>query len=269
MIACLGYRWTRWNWMGFQVGVGENPEMVPKGAALWLAKHRPPGRLFNTLGESGYLAFRLYPTYQLFIDGFTDYPLHLFQAALAISNSSDPTPALDSAGIGIVVLGAEAGVFGNLAQSLERIRQRGGKEVREWVPVYADGVSSVYLRNVPQYAALIERWGYRAVRVATARPIPGLESQARAEVERIRREGMPSAARHVLTGVLSERLGDLARAEADYRTAVARVPYPVALIRLARLLEQRAEREEAARLRRKVRGAAPPALLEDYSAAGG
>jgi len=44
----------------------------PVGAADWIAAHHPPGNLYNTYGWGGYLIWRLYPDYRVYIDGRAD-----------------------------------------------------------------------------------------------------------------------------------------------------------------------------------------------------
>ena len=43
--------------------------LFPVGAVNWIQEHQPPGKLFNTYQWGGYLIWRLYPHYPVFIDG--------------------------------------------------------------------------------------------------------------------------------------------------------------------------------------------------------
>ncbi len=47
-------------------------EMYPKAAADWILENRPEGNLYNAYGWGGYLIWRLYPTYPVYIDGRAD-----------------------------------------------------------------------------------------------------------------------------------------------------------------------------------------------------
>ena len=47
-------------------------EKFPAAAVDWIVQHRPAGNLFNTYGWGGYLIWRLYPGYQVYIDGRAD-----------------------------------------------------------------------------------------------------------------------------------------------------------------------------------------------------
>ena len=50
-------------------GVGVDWTQYPRGAAEFIAEQKLPGPGFNTFDEGGYLIWRLYPAYQVFIDG--------------------------------------------------------------------------------------------------------------------------------------------------------------------------------------------------------
>jgi hypothetical protein len=47
-------------------------ELYPAAAVEWIDANRPQGRLYNTYRWGGYLLWRLYPEYQVFIDGRAD-----------------------------------------------------------------------------------------------------------------------------------------------------------------------------------------------------
>ncbi len=245
-------RWGERVWTGHRTGVGINADLVPIGAANWLLRERPPGRIFNTFEDAYYLAFRLWPAYGLFIDGFTDYPLDLYTTYLGIGQLAEPTPALDAVEVTIIIMGP-AGVYSDLARRFE------AKD--EWVAVYGDGVSTVYLRNSPRYADLIRSQAYRALRFASASVVKGQEAEATKEVQRIRQQGVPTGRSYTLTGMLWQQLGDPEKAEADLRTAVSMRAGPVAQYSLAMFLLQTGRDNEAQKLLSQARrslGPGPP-----------
>ena len=47
-------------------------EFFPKAAVDWLVENKPKGNLFNTYGWGGYLIWRTYPEYHVYIDGRAD-----------------------------------------------------------------------------------------------------------------------------------------------------------------------------------------------------
>jgi hypothetical protein len=47
-------------------------ETFPKSAVDWMLVNKPEGNLFNSYGWGGYLIWRLYPEYHVYIDGRAD-----------------------------------------------------------------------------------------------------------------------------------------------------------------------------------------------------
>jgi hypothetical protein len=47
-------------------------ETFPKAAVDWMLANKPEGNLFNSYGWGGYLIWRLYPEYRVYIDGRAD-----------------------------------------------------------------------------------------------------------------------------------------------------------------------------------------------------
>jgi hypothetical protein len=47
-------------------------ERLPVGAIEWIEEHQPEGRMFNHYNWGGYLIWRLWPDYRVFVDGRTD-----------------------------------------------------------------------------------------------------------------------------------------------------------------------------------------------------
>lgn len=47
-------------------------QSFPVGAVDWIERNQPAGNLYNTYGWGGYLIWRLYPTYPVYIDGRAD-----------------------------------------------------------------------------------------------------------------------------------------------------------------------------------------------------
>jgi hypothetical protein len=57
--------------MGFlrEAGVGVMEVIHPVGATDWIAEVRPPGPIFHSMVDGGYLTWRLYPDYKTLGDG--------------------------------------------------------------------------------------------------------------------------------------------------------------------------------------------------------
>jgi tetratricopeptide (TPR) repeat protein len=50
-------------------GFGVMEVFYPMGAAEWIARERPPGRILHHMADGGYLIWRLYPDYPVMVDG--------------------------------------------------------------------------------------------------------------------------------------------------------------------------------------------------------
>jgi tetratricopeptide (TPR) repeat protein len=52
-----------------EAGFGPLELLYPIGAAEWLARERPPGRIAHQMADGGYLIWRLWPEYEVLVDG--------------------------------------------------------------------------------------------------------------------------------------------------------------------------------------------------------
>lgn len=116
-------------------------ETLPAGAADWIEAHPSNGRIFNTYHWGGYLTWRLYPDYSVFIDGRAE--LHgdaLIRQYVEIYNTrNDWQQLLQSYDVSYVLVEPDY----PLAQQLN--------QTQGWYEVYADRVSVLYMRKQPTY----------------------------------------------------------------------------------------------------------------------
>ncbi len=112
---------------------------APVAAAEFLERERPAGPLFNAYNWGGYLSWRLYPQYLVFVDGRTDlYEDELLRAALGAAVGLEGyADLLDEYGINLVLI--ETG-----SPLLARLEQDGG-----WQSIYADTMATIYQRTTP------------------------------------------------------------------------------------------------------------------------
>jgi hypothetical protein len=108
----------------------------PVQAVAYLEQAQPPGPLFNAYNWGGYIAWRLYPQYPVFVDGRTDLydDALLRQYLTAALGQPSYRQVLDRYGVNLVLV--EQG--SPLAQ---RLAVDGG-----WRPLYSDAVSAVFQR---------------------------------------------------------------------------------------------------------------------------
>jgi hypothetical protein len=127
--------------------------MVPERAADFLARVKIDGNMFNEFGFGGYLIWRLYPDKKVFIDGralepdiYTEYQnvVHL--------SSENWDDILEKHDISHVVIPS---IFyhGNIMYFTEELFDND-----DWVLLYADHLSLVFLRNEPEHSSLIKEY---------------------------------------------------------------------------------------------------------------
>lgn len=111
-------------------------QRFPARAAAFLEAQKLPAPLFNSYDFGGYLIWRLYPQYRVYIDGRTDlYGRPFFDDFLAIYQvSADPRPALNRDGIRTVLVEPDS----RLASFL--------RTQSDWKRVYEDPTAVIFSR---------------------------------------------------------------------------------------------------------------------------
>lgn len=108
----------------------------PARATSFLNAQKLPPRLFNSYDFGGYLIWRLYPSYQVYIDGRTDlYGQAFFENFLQVYGvSADPRPTLNAHGIRTVLVEPNSRLAGFL------------RAQNDWKLVYQDPVAVIFSR---------------------------------------------------------------------------------------------------------------------------
>jgi len=108
----------------------------PRDAATYVEEHHLPGPIFNSYDNGGYLLWRLYPRYRVYIDGRTDlYGNDFMQNYLGIYRGEvDPQPEFDRFRVGTVLVEP----MSPLATTL---RHRSG-----WKALLEDGNAIIFTR---------------------------------------------------------------------------------------------------------------------------
>ncbi|MDP2994759.1 MAG: hypothetical protein Q8N46_06510, partial [Anaerolineales bacterium] len=112
-------------------------ETFPKAAVDWIAENQPEGNLFNSYGWGGYIIWRLYPQYPVYIDGRADVYGDKFIYAYTDVYRARPgwEQALDTQAVRLVLVEPESGLASALRQS------------SGWEIVYEDQISEVFDRK--------------------------------------------------------------------------------------------------------------------------
>ena len=111
--------------------------VLPVAAADWIKQNQPPGLMFNSYNWGGYLLWRLWPQYPVYVDGRTDvYSDDFLREYLQVVTAQPEYEAiLDRRGVGFILI--EAG--GVLDTFLRRDAQ--------WREAYRDKMAVIYLRG--------------------------------------------------------------------------------------------------------------------------
>jgi hypothetical protein len=112
-------------------------DTFPKVAVDWISENQPEGNLFNSYGWGGYLIWRLYPKYPVYIDGRADVYGDTFIFAYTDVYRARPgwEQALDIQTVRLVLVEPDSG----LASAL---RQSSGWEIK-----YEDQISVIFNRK--------------------------------------------------------------------------------------------------------------------------
>jgi len=125
----------------------------PKGAADFVMRNRPEGNMMNHYDWGGYLGWRLYPAYRVFIDGRSTSPRALYDYRHILWNEKAYGMILDRYGVDIIIMMPDNPFTGeryDLVGFLARDPQ--------WHMVYRDDISMVYLRGESN-SSLIDSYG--------------------------------------------------------------------------------------------------------------
>jgi len=123
-----------------------NRDEFPVGAVTFLDAVNLRGRLYNPAQWGGYLLYRTYTKYPVFIDGrWADYGEDLFKASLAIEyHRPNAFALLDDYHIDILLVPQEW-----MAQ--------GDPSPQHWIPVFENYSAALFIRDVPANAGDLEK----------------------------------------------------------------------------------------------------------------
>ncbi|MBP9041203.1 MAG: hypothetical protein KBF64_05450 [Anaerolineaceae bacterium] len=112
-------------------------ETFPVGAVTWLLENHPDGKLFNSYTWGGYLIWKLYPDYPVYIDGRADvYGANFFSHFASIYSAEDGwEQALDDTGASLILVERDC----RLASELRKSTQ--------WPVVYQDDLSVIFQKE--------------------------------------------------------------------------------------------------------------------------
>jgi hypothetical protein len=111
---------------------------LPAQAVQFIQEHQPAGPLFNSYNWGGYLIFKLWPAYPVYIDGRTDlYDDTFIRRYLAAAAGGDSWgQTLDQDGINLVLIESESTLAKFLGQD------------PAWEKLYHDDIAAVFVRKM-------------------------------------------------------------------------------------------------------------------------
>lgn len=265
-------------------GLGYGGILYPEGAVKYLETAKPRGPMFNIYDWGGYLVWKLYPSYRVFMDGRGPdvYPPEVWAEYETIEGAKEGwDTALARRGVNFI-LASTANKLHPLIRALN--------ESREWRLAYWDFQSMVFLRDAPANRALIDAYEYRVLddkKVAFRGMAPAIELQIISELYNYLKahpdsldgrnllavtflnKGMPDRAIaeyegvaashpklpkiHYNLGMLYSQKGDAARAAAEYEREIAiDGAFAPAYNNLGRIHLEKGEEEKAMRCFRKA-----------------
>ena len=134
-------------------GSGFSELLMPKGACDFLEENNINGRLFNTLDFGPYIGYRFFPERRIFIDTRTElYKDDFYMLYRRAQNYPDEWRRLHKE------YGFEIAVIRHLFSGTEKLLRYLYK-AEDWVLVYYDRNSCVFLSNVPENEKFITMFG--------------------------------------------------------------------------------------------------------------
>ncbi len=224
LIAVLGYTVHGLQRRGLLFRPEIDRTAYPYGAVKFLDKYNPEGKLLNYREWGGFLAYHLYPKYQIFIDGrITESAGEITRSyetiAQARSGFEDTLKLLD---IDIVV--ADYSAFRRSSSDpIQPIAYR-----PDWRIVYWDDNSIIYLRNTAKNADLIAQHEYQIVVPATtSKPFRTRELDIALDECKRAIEMFPSEKAYIYMGFLQKNNADIEKALESFKNALAINPLSV------------------------------------------
>lgn len=212
------------------LGTGIASADFPVGAAAFLAREQPKGKLYNDFFDGGFLLWALDGRYPVFIDGRA-MALYGIGFVEQVYNPKPGTwlqlwPKYD---VGVAVVYHD--------QRLREVQALPG-----WSVVYVDDRAFVAVRN-DLNPELVQRLGLRELHPAdTAEDVARLQAEparlpaAQAEVARLLRDAPEASSSHLLAASVALAAGELVRAKAETVQALERKPTSLPALRTAAMV---------------------------------
>lgn len=146
LLLLLIYRAPTWG--NIRLSDAVSPEWFPLGAISFVEKYEPPGPIFNYANWGGYLTWKLYPGYKVFIDTRT-LNIEIFKQYFSIINANQNLylgmpewkGILSSYGINLILTPLIDRYSGEILPLTRELMKDD-----EWALVHIDGYSTIFMR---------------------------------------------------------------------------------------------------------------------------
>lgn len=154
IIGYLSINELRRHWI-LVFGLGQG-EAFSERAIDFIKQHPTDGNMYNSYVLGGYLIWSLYPERKVFVDGRAEvYDKEFQEAFISGSSMNKWREAIDKYDIDYAVIAYHS-------KGLDPI----GKEISidpQWVLIYWDGATRIYVRDIPRNQDIIDRYGHRVM----------------------------------------------------------------------------------------------------------
>jgi hypothetical protein len=148
LLVLLGWRSTHQQW-----GWGLKKSAFPVAATDFILRERLPSGLYNSYDWGGYLMWRLFPDYLVFVDGRQDSPEH-FESSNIIDNAAPGwDKELQRYGIDTIITRTCYYDTGEPLPLVDALVRHPG-----WTLVFQDDQSVVFLRRAEHFDSLLNRF---------------------------------------------------------------------------------------------------------------
>ena len=236
---------------GHHLGVELGP--LPAAAVEFIDKVEPTPPMYHVFNWGGYLMWRLYPKYKVFIDGRLDmYVSDIYNEWLDVVLAKENwKEILKKYKINFCFISNEP-EWNRLNQALESDPQ--------WILIYWDNKAGIFLKNDLQNKEILEKYGMEATLFyhPTTPFKAGREKEAEEEYLKFSELYPENSAVHNKLGVLYFLTDQKEKAKEELRKAIDINPsYSTAHFNLGLVLEARGEYNEALGFYQKARNLSP------------
>ena len=125
-----------------------DPEKKPIAASKFLEQEHIKGNMFNMDEFGDYIIYRNYPSYKVFFDGRNDmYGVERFREYIKVVNFEPGwEKVLEKYDIDWIIFDSSSALSRYLIQN------------KDWRLIYADKVANIFLKNIPEYHKLIQKY---------------------------------------------------------------------------------------------------------------